>query len=374
MVNIKTSRAKLADTPETDDDNSDDDDDDDDHGSNDDDEHDDDNVDDDDVNDNTEREDVAREAPSSRKPDPRASRHSARSSANKAIDYRMKRHPQDFGIPGYQHLAAARKPVPRSKLATRSKPKPQSRKSRAPHEDVSELTTEPDDVDELVEEAITKSIRSTPKAATTTRTNHELEEASLRPHEKSEKDLDIDFPIELEVKGNYDSGNEVKNPSEHGSARSTVIESNAEPDNDPENSKQDCQNPNRLLSDGSKSSKSSKSSVTWPRGLPSLGERRCISASGSRMSAWTDNETSEVWHDAQAYTDYSKAASTMAGARAEARASFTAYTATFNGSPEDTLSDNLAEVSSLQEVLEQDLATQEAGASLAASSDIWLNE
>ena len=358
MANIKTSRAKLADTPETDDDNSDDDDD----------------VNDDDVNDHTERGDVAREAPSSRKPDPRASRHSARSSAKNAIDYRMKRHPQDFAIPGYQHLTVARKAAPRSKLAARPKPKPRGRKSRAPYEDVQDLATEPDDVDDLVEEAITKSMRSTPKAATTIRTDRAPEGAPSQQHDTSENDPESDSHIGIEIKCKNDSENEAKDEPEDGAARRTDVGPKTEPGVDSENSKQDCPNPNRLLSDGSKSSKSSKSSVTWPRGLPSLSERRCSSASGSMMSAWTEHETSEVWHDAQADTEHSRAASTFPGARAEARASSTAYTATFNGLPEDNLSDNLAEVSSLQEVLEQDLATHEAGASLAASSDIWLNE
>lgn len=370
MVNVKTSKVALIATPDADDDS-----DDDDYGNNDEDD-DDDNNDNDDENedDDTERGVVEREAPSSRKPDPRASRHSARSSAKKAIDYRMKRHPQDFAIPGYQHLTAARKAAPRSKLAARPKPKPQGRKSRAPDEDVLDLSTEPDDVDDLVEEAITKSIRSTPKAATTIRTDRAPEGAPSQQHDTSDNDPEEDSHIGIETKCKSDSGNEAKDEPEDGAARRTDVGPKTGPGVDSENSKQDCPNPNRLLSDGSKSSKSSKSSVTWPRGLPSLSERRCSSASGSMMSAWTEHETSEVWHDAQADTEHSRAASTIPGARAEARASSPADATTFNGLPEDTLSDNLAEVSSLQEVLEQDLATHEAAASLAASSDIWLNE
>ncbi|KAK6391602.1 hypothetical protein LTR65_004437 [Meristemomyces frigidus] len=40
-----------------------------------------------------------------RAPDPRASRHSARSEAQKAVNYSRKSHPQDYGLPGFQHKA-----------------------------------------------------------------------------------------------------------------------------------------------------------------------------------------------------------------------------------------------------------------------------
>lgn len=38
-----------------------------------------------------------------RLPDPKASRHSAREAARKAVNYSNKYHPQDHGIPGYRH-------------------------------------------------------------------------------------------------------------------------------------------------------------------------------------------------------------------------------------------------------------------------------
>lgn len=38
-----------------------------------------------------------------RLPDPKASRHSAREAARKAVNYSKKYHPQDHGIPGYRH-------------------------------------------------------------------------------------------------------------------------------------------------------------------------------------------------------------------------------------------------------------------------------
>ncbi|PPJ56895.1 hypothetical protein CBER1_02275 [Cercospora berteroae] len=38
-----------------------------------------------------------------RQPDPKASRHSAREAARKAVNYSKKYHPQDHGIPGYRH-------------------------------------------------------------------------------------------------------------------------------------------------------------------------------------------------------------------------------------------------------------------------------
>ncbi|KAI7562802.1 hypothetical protein KC319_g10516 [Hortaea werneckii] len=40
-----------------------------------------------------------------RKPDPRATRHSARSEAQKAVNYSRKHHPQDHGLPGFQRRA-----------------------------------------------------------------------------------------------------------------------------------------------------------------------------------------------------------------------------------------------------------------------------
>ncbi|KAI7346076.1 hypothetical protein KC336_g22841, partial [Hortaea werneckii] len=40
-----------------------------------------------------------------RKPDPRATRHSARSEARKAVNYSRKHHPQDHGLPGFQRRA-----------------------------------------------------------------------------------------------------------------------------------------------------------------------------------------------------------------------------------------------------------------------------
>lgn len=40
-----------------------------------------------------------------RKPDPRATRHSARSEARKAVNYSRKHHPQDPGLPGFQRRA-----------------------------------------------------------------------------------------------------------------------------------------------------------------------------------------------------------------------------------------------------------------------------
>jgi len=43
-------------------------------------------------------------------PDPRASRHSARSEARKVVNYSRKHHPQDYGVPGFQHKARCRKP------------------------------------------------------------------------------------------------------------------------------------------------------------------------------------------------------------------------------------------------------------------------
>lgn len=45
---------------------------------------------------------------STRAPDPRASRHSARSEAQKPVNYSRKSHPQDYGLPGFQHKAGQR--------------------------------------------------------------------------------------------------------------------------------------------------------------------------------------------------------------------------------------------------------------------------
>lgn len=42
-------------------------------------------------------------------PDPRATRHSGRSAAQKTVDYSSKHHPQDHSLPGHQHKARARK-------------------------------------------------------------------------------------------------------------------------------------------------------------------------------------------------------------------------------------------------------------------------
>lgn len=47
--------------------------------------------------------------PTQREPDPRASRHSGRKAAQKAVNYSTKHHPQDYGLPGYKHKAKQQK-------------------------------------------------------------------------------------------------------------------------------------------------------------------------------------------------------------------------------------------------------------------------
>lgn len=44
-----------------------------------------------------------------RRPDPRATRHSARSEAQKSVNYSKAHHPQDHSLPGYQHRAKRKK-------------------------------------------------------------------------------------------------------------------------------------------------------------------------------------------------------------------------------------------------------------------------
>lgn len=45
------------------------------------------------------------ETPASRKPDPRATRHSNRAEAKKSVNYSKSHHPQDYALPGFQHRA-----------------------------------------------------------------------------------------------------------------------------------------------------------------------------------------------------------------------------------------------------------------------------
>lgn len=57
-----------------------------------------------------------------RLPDPKAVRHSARSEARKTVNYSKRHHPQDYGLPGYQHLARKRKRKQPKATKTESSP------------------------------------------------------------------------------------------------------------------------------------------------------------------------------------------------------------------------------------------------------------
>ncbi|KAK5121472.1 hypothetical protein LTR85_005305 [Meristemomyces frigidus] len=160
--------------------------------------------------------------PTTRAPDLRASRHSARSEAQKAVNYSRSHHPQDYGLPGYQHKAkqsrdssVRKKPntsykrksiaedgdnndrdeeeegnpkthvKPRKKLKSLSssspttiKSKAKSAKSRRKHTEAEELKTfDTDELTELVEELCKDAPSGRPLAQAEDGSNDEEEDA-----------------------------------------------------------------------------------------------------------------------------------------------------------------------------------------------------